>query len=100
MIETNNLIPLIAIIFSVGGFLVSAFSFRQKAETNYVNALESRIDDLTKRMEACEKAREDLAKDNLKLHEENVGLLRKIVEEGVIKNLSNQWVKKEETKIK
>ena len=67
-----------ALILTVGGFIISSFTYRKKAEENYVNQLEKRVDDLTTRMQQCEAARDNLASENL-------NLLKQIVTNQVIK---------------
>ena len=77
------IIPAIATIISIGTFLMQINTSRTKATSDYANQLEKRIEDLEKRMLECENARVDLVRKNDMLHEDNLNLLKKIVEKVV-----------------
>ena len=81
----NYFLLLIPIAISISTLILAVWNTRRKAESDYVFILEKRIDDLDKRMKECEKARDELAGRNQDLINENITLLKRIVEEKILK---------------
>jgi hypothetical protein len=76
----NLSLLLIPIAISLGTLALAAYNTRKKAESDYVNILERRVEDLELRMVECEKTRDELARRNLDLNQQNVDILKKFVE--------------------
>lgn len=76
----TNLYTIVPIVISVLTFILTLFMTRKKISDDYIASIERRFKDLDERLQQCEAAKLELVKRSNEQADENIRLLRQLVQ--------------------
>lgn len=74
-IPASSIVPIAALLVSVGILFFATFSLKQRAKNDYVETLSTKLTRSEHELEICRT-------ENERLRDENIGLLRRVVHRG------------------